>query len=458
MRKLIIYLLCLLVLTSCSSPVEPEPEPEPIYYSRPIYVMTKKSGGLSSLDELKNGVLAVQTGFDREYSDYVLEQLSDLELTEDNILEASTYQELPNYINDGTIDAWILPEDYENVVADFRNDYNIDDYVVLAEYKKPYYEEEIVDEKILNDPLFTKPFAVMINGIDGRGDNDAKDLRNDVNHLMVVDPVKKHVLTISFPRDTYMYNTTYQYYDKMTHMNIYGGPETIIDSVGNTLDMEIDYYCVTSFSHFVDMINNFGGVWIDVPMDVYMDMDSYRNVANPYQMDKGYKKCYGEWALALARNRKYNGIANGDFSRIRNQALIINSIIQRVADHPYILDMMGMSWLCNYLTNNNFTDDQIDTLLYLAKTFEDGYTIDNYFIEAYDGYAGDAYVSYMIDESVEIAKGKVKLVMNGTIDKDNPYYEDIMTGYVTSGAGTIQDGDHGNIGTSYDLSSVYPQN
>lgn len=465
MRKLLVSLLCLLLLASCSAPkeeeiVEPEPEPEPLYYSDPIYIMTKKSGGLTSVEDLKNGVLAIQTGFDKEYSNYVLDQLKDLELTEENIFEAGSYQELPNLIEDGTIDAWILPQGYDAVINDYRFDYKLEDYVAIAEYKIPYFEEKKIKDEILNDPLYTEPFVVMINGIDGKDDtNNSPSLRNDVNHLMVVDPNKKHVLIVSFPRDSYMYNVTYNYYDKMTHMHVYGGEETITASVGNLLDVDIPYYCVTSFNNFVNMINEFGGVWIDVPMNVHMDMDSNRDVSHPYDMNKGYQKCYGEWALALARNRKYNGIANNDFSRIRNQALIINSIIKRVADHPYVLDMMGMSWLCNILTYNNFSDSQIKTLLALAKTFKDGYTVDNYFVDGQGGYAGDAYVSFMSDDCVEIAKEKVQLVLTGKADKESAYYDQVMTGYITGGAGTLQDGDEkGYIGETYDLNTVYPQN
>lgn len=462
MKKFLIVLLSLLMLVSCSSPSEqveevvPEPEVQPLYYSDPIYIMTKKNSGIASVDDLNGKTLGIFTNFDKEYSDYVLEQLADIDV---KTHDCESYQNIPNLIAENTIDAWIIPEGYESVINDYRSDYVLEDYVSIAEYKIPYFEEEKISEEILNDPLYTQPFAVMINGIDGADDtNDSPYLRNDVNHLMIVDPQKKHVLIVSFPRDSYMYNVTYQYYDKMTHMHVYGGEETITASVGNLMGIEIPYYCVTSFSSFVNMINEFGGVWIDVPMDVYMDMDSNRDVSHPYEMSKGYKKCYGEWALALARNRKYNGIANNDFSRVRNQALIINSIIKRVADHPYILDMMGMSWLCNVLTHNNFSDSQIKTLLALAKTFADGYTIDNYFVDGQGGYAGDAYVSYMSDDCVEISKEKIQLVFTGKADQDSPYYEDVMTGYITGGAGTLNEGDeHGYIGETYDLNTVYPQ-
>ncbi len=459
MRKLLTLLLAVLLLlcTGCAKE-EVDEGPQPVAYSDSFSIMVKNDSGIETIEDLKDKKIGIQKYLDQEYMEYVKEQLSSLELSEDSYVELGSYQQIVDAVANGEIDAFVLPEKHDEVIHDFRSDYVIEDYKAVVEYQIPYYEEQVIDSAITSSDLWNKPFLVMINGIDGAGDNDQTNLRNDVNHLMVVDPVKKHVLIISFPRDSYMYNVTYQYSDKMTHMHVYGGEETIIASVGELLDVEIPYYCVTSFSNFVNMINEFGGVWIDVPMHVYMDMDSNRNVAQPYEMEKGYKKCYGEWALALARNRKYNGIVNNDFSRIRNQALIINSIIARVAKYPFILDMMGMSWLCNYLTDNNFTEEEITVLLELAKTFEDGYTIDNYFIDGEGGHVGEAYVSFMKDESIEIVKGKIQLVLTGEADKESPYYEDIMTGYITGGAGTVNDGDeNGYIGTEFDLNEVYPQ-
>ena len=201
------------------------------------------------------------------------------------------------------------------------------------------------------------------------------------------------------------------------------------------------------------MINSLGGVYIDVPMDVYMNMDSHRNVAQPYEMSSGYKNVLGEWALALARNRKYAGIYGGDYGRIRNQALIVDSIFERIASHPYILKWAGWTWMAPILAYYNFNDTEFKTLFALADKFSEGYTVDNYFIENAGGMVNGASVGYMVDSSVQIAKGKIQLVTTGKVDETNPYYEEIMTGYVTGGASTT-----GYVGEEYDLRTVYGNN
>ena len=462
MKKIIKLLLCISLLLLCvgcsnnNSSDDDTSKQEPLYYSDDIRIISKD---VKDVSELANKVLAVQKSFDKEYSDYVIEQLKQegIELSDDNLYWFTTYAEIKPCIDDGLIDAWVVVGNREDSIVDYRSDYKPSDYTTIATYNIPYYEEETVDTSGYTD-LYTKPFLVMINGLDGYGENSQHEwklYRNDVNHLLVVNPEKKHVLIVSVPRDSYILNQVTGYYDKFTHF-CQNGPDNPANSLGALLDVEIPYYCMTSFTWFVYGINELGGVKVNVPMNGHLDMDSTRDVANPQTYTKGEANLYGETALALARNRKYDGIVNNDQGRIRNQALILDSLISKVANHPYILNMVGMSWMFDYLCENNFSDEDKQTLFALAQTFEDGYTIDNYFL-AGDGnlHSNGTYYVDLYDDSIEIAKGKIELVTTGSISKDNPYYDEIMTGYVTGGAGTESDGDNGYIGTSYDLSEIF---
>ncbi len=465
MKKLIKMIMCLslLLCTACSSATVNEDttakEDEPLYYSDEIKIVTKD---LSSIEELKNSVLAVQETFDKEYSDYVIEQLKNegVELNDDNLHWFTTYSEIKQDIDDKIIDAWVIVGNREDTIKDYRSDYNSSDYTTLATYKIAYYEEDTVDDSEYVDYLYNKPFLVMLNGLDGYGEDSVHEwnqYRNDVNHLLVVNPEKKHILIISVPRDSFILNQVTGYYDKFTHF-CQNGPDNPANSLGALLDEEIPYYCMTSFTWFVYGINELGGVTVDVPMNGHLDMDSTRDVSDPQSYTKGVHNLYGETALALARNRKYDGIVNNDQGRIRNQALILDSLISKIANHPYILSMVGMSWMFDYLCENNFTTEEKNTLFALAQTFEDVYTIDNYFI-AGDGnlHSNGTYYVDLYEDTIEIAKGKIELVKTGKVSKDNPYYDEIMTGYITGGAGTESDGVDGYIGTTYDLNEVFNQ-
>lgn len=458
MKKGIICLLALLLLlTGCSSGNSTETEDtaeeeveeviEPIGYSDPIYVVTTKTSGIKNIEDLEGKRIAIQTIYDREASDYVLRNLG-VEGIE--TVESYYYQQLPDFINNNEIDAWIISKGPHELLYDYRHDYDTSSYVIVGEYKIPYYEEEQIEPKVLSNTLLQKPFAVMLNGLDERGDPDTLQARNDVNILMVVDPLKHHVLTIGFPRDSYIRNACTGYSDKLTHFNL-SGETCVKDSMASLLGIDVDYFVNVSFSSFVDLINTLGGVEVDVPLDMCMDQDSYRDVKQPYCLVKGKNLLYGEWALALARNRKYDGIYNGDYGRIRNQQLIVNAIIDRIANNPVLINWAGLTWKADELANHNFDMDleDITALFYLAESFADGYTIDNYFIENVGSTTESGMsIGLCTEASLEVARLKAKYVLTGEIDKDNYYYEAAMTGYVTGGAGNYTDQ---YIGESYDL-------
>lgn len=451
MKKLLSVLCLLLVVCSCSTP---EPEPEPIGFGTTLYIDVNKGSGIESIDDLAGKKIGYQERINTDEVHYVLDELTKKEYTEDQFILFDSYRDLPGMIENKEIDAWIVFDTTYTLMADYYNGFSGAGYDRIAEYTMPIYEEKEEDPSIINNKLYTQPFAVMLTGIDQRVDPDQNTKAlNDVNLMMIVDPVRNHILTISFPRDSYLYSPTLGHSRKMTEIGpVAGDVNAIKEAVGEVLEVEIPYYVQTSFSGFIDMITHFGGVWVDVPMDTKMDMNSYRNVAEPYEVDKGYQKLYGEWALALARNRKYNGIYGGDYGRIRNQCLIVNGLINKICTYPEILEWAHLDWYARYIAAFNFTDDELKVLFALADKFnEEGYTIDNYFIENIGGMTDyGASVGYLTDYTKAIAKGKIQLALTGKVDKDDPYYEDIMTGNVTGGANQQE-----YIVNEYDLNEVY---
>ena len=451
MKKIISVLLILLMMCSCAK------QPEPIAFGTKLYIDVKEDSEIESVNDLKDKVIAYQIRINEDENQYVIDELKKLKIFDEQLLLFDSYRDLPNMIDNNEIDAWIISDNTYVLLKDYYNDFDDSTYIHIAEYEMPIYEEEPLDEVIVNDDLYTKPFAVMLTGIDQRvnPDQNGKAL-NDVNLMMVVDPIHNHILTVSFPRDSYLYSPTLGHSRKMTEIGpIANDVNAIKEAVANLFDIDIPYYVQTSFSGFVDMITHFGGVWVDVPMDTMMDMDSNRDVTKPYKLEKGYTKLYGEWALALARNRKYNGIYGGDYGRIRNQCLLVNGLINKILTYPEILEWAHIDWYAKYIAAFNFTDEQLNVLFALADKFHnEGYTFDNYFIENIGGMTDyGASIGYVTDHSKEIAKGKINLALTGELAEDNVYYDDILLGNVTGGAN-----QEGYIRNEYDLREVYFSN
>ncbi|MCI5773931.1 MAG: LCP family protein [Erysipelotrichaceae bacterium] len=449
MKKLLALVLCLGLLLSGCGQKDPSNETgaenqettkEPIAYSEPIYVMTTSQSNITSIEDLAGKTLAIQTLYDKESSEYVLSQLAGIDV---EIYESEYYQEIPDLINAKKIDAWVISQGPNSLLYDYRHDYVVDDYVTVETYQRPIYEEEAIDPAVLNNDLLNKPFAIMITGIDERVDpSDYKAGRNDVNILMGVNPALKHVTTVSFPRDSYIKNVCTGGTDKLTHFGI-NGTECIKDSIGELLDLEVEYFVQVSFSSFIELIDSLGGVKVDVPLDMCMDQDSFRDVSQPYCLSKGEDQLlYGEWALALARNRKYDGLYNGDYGRIRNQALIVNGIMERIAENPFLLIWAGLDWKADSLAYHNFDANAQDiaALFNLARSFYDGYTVDNYFVvNNGDTTESGMSIGRIPESSLEIAKLKMQYVLTGKMDEENPYYDDAIVGYITGGAGNYDD-------------------
>lgn len=449
MKKLLTILMAILLLSGCSKPKEAVLEP--IGYSQPYYVLAKTDAD-SDLTKLKIAYPTAESCKPEELAD-VKQQLIDQGVPEENFVEVYDYRTIIAAIDEKDFDAWITSESANELVKDYYPQYIKYQTQKLFETKVAYYEEKTIDPSITEDELFTKPFMVMLTGIDERTDpSNNKKARNDVNHLMVVDPVLKHVTTISFPRDTYLYVPSKGYSAKLCEIGVYSGNEGIREAIANVLGLEsIDNYVQVSFSSFIDAITDFGGVRVDVPLAMHMDQDSYRNVANPTTLEKGNFNLIGEYALALARNRKYDGIYNGDYGRIRNQVLLINGLIEKIAKNTEVLRWVGITWRAKFLSYTNFTDEQMEVLMNLADTFAQGYTIDNWFIHNGGGTAPNgAWIGIIQPATLEVAKGKLQLALTGEIAEDNPYYADIMEGYVSKGASTT-----GYEGYTYDLKEVY---
>ena len=454
MKKLLIVILSLLLLVGCTAKKEEEvPEEEavePIGYKGPYYL---KGTSKFELEDLKNHKIGLTEYFGSEANEFVLKDLEQYGVSEDNIVYMFSYNDIIDNINGKNIDCFLIDSELEGAINDFRDNYNPDDYKLIKSYDVPVYEVDEYEEELKENYLLNHPFAIMLTGVDESvPPTTTSGVRTDVNILMVVEPELHHVLTISFPRDSYMRSSMYGYYDKMNAF-VQHGIEDTKDSVGETLGVEVPYFMQTSFSSFVNLINFIGGLWVHVPYDVYMDQDSTRNVGQPYEVDKGYQKLYGEWALALARNRKYAGLVGGDYGRIRNQALLVNELIARLTQYPTLLKYLYMLHIYQDYVYTNLESWDIEALINYIEEFKEGYTIDNYFIENVGDTVNGSFVGYMPQYTLDIAKGKIDLVMNKKIDPNNPYYEEILTGYVSGGAGTSADG--GYIGEEYDLRKVF---
>ncbi|AVR30617.1 MULTISPECIES: LCP family protein [Bacillus cereus group] len=181
----------------------------------------------------------------------------------------------------------------------------------------------------------TNNVSVLIMGVDEsdvRGKEYGEAIRTDALLLATFNKDSKTVKLLSIPRDTYTYIPIEKKKDKITHAHAFGsakngkngGPQASIDAVERLMNVPVDYFVKFNFKSFIKIVDDLGGVEVDVPVE-FTEQDSNDN-AEAIHLEKGVQKLNGEEALALARTRHIDS----DAMRGQRQQLVIEAILKKL--------------------------------------------------------------------------------------------------------------------------------
>jgi polyisoprenyl-teichoic acid--peptidoglycan teichoic acid transferase len=163
-----------------------------------------------------------------------------------------------------------------------------------------------------------QPFFFLALGNDGRTDAD-KGL-GDAIHVVGVNPASHQATIINVPRDTQAPGG-----DKINAYHSLDGLPGIISQLNTMMGIDIQYAVTTNFPGFSSMVDDIGGIDINIPPMTEGDKmwnDEFTGAGFP----GGPTHIDGQQALALARDR-HDFEITGDVSRTGIQALIIISAL-----------------------------------------------------------------------------------------------------------------------------------
>jgi LCP family protein required for cell wall assembly len=182
--------------------------------------------------------------------------------------------------------------------------------------------------------------TILLLGLDYRDWEAGEEYsRSDTMILLTLDPLTKTAGILSVPRDLWVaipgfkhgkINTAYYLGDAYQLPG--GGPGLAVKTVEEFLGIPINYYAQIDFSAFVRFIDEIGGVKVDVPDKITVDLLGSGSKTKK-NLQPGVQVLPGEWALAYARARYTEG---GDFDRARRQQQVILGIRDRILS----LDML----------------------------------------------------------------------------------------------------------------------
>ena len=172
-------------------------------------------------------------------------------------------------------------------------------------------------------PRPDKPVFMLALGLDGGRPGIDGD-RSDAMHLIGVNPGAGEGTMINFPRDTYVAIPGHGR-SKINDAYALGGPGLAANTVEQLTGIDVSFVLAARFDPFEAMVNEAGGVDVDVPF-------AMRDRFSGADFQKGRVHMDGRAALAFARNRHVTG---GDFTRSQHQGLLILSALTKLrAENP----------------------------------------------------------------------------------------------------------------------------
>jgi LCP family protein required for cell wall assembly len=188
--------------------------------------------------------------------------------------------------------------------------------------------------------------------------------------LLTLDPVTRTAGILSIPRDLWVaipgfkhgkINTAYYLGD--AHKLPGGGPGLAVKTVEEFLGVPINFYAQVDFGVFVRFIDEIGGVKIDVPEEITVDLLGSGS-STKKRLQPGVQVLPGEWALAYARARYTEG---GDFDRAQRQQQVIMAIRDRIISFEMLPILISKAdVLYQELSSGVRTNLGIDQIIKLA--------------------------------------------------------------------------------------------
>ncbi len=142
------------------------------------------------------------------------------------------------------------------------------------------------------------------------------------------------------------------------------GAALVKATVGKLLDIEVDHFILINFQGFETLIDQLGGIRIDVPEAIYdpaYPTDDYNTVEVRFRT--GPQLMDGERALVYARTRH----ADSDFGRNQRQQVVLMAIFDRVRERGLLQQLTSLDDYTGALRGYVRTDLDHGTMLEAAN-------------------------------------------------------------------------------------------
>jgi LCP family protein required for cell wall assembly len=231
-----------------------------------------------------------------------------------------------------------------------------------------------VAQKELDIPLPGQATVALVLGYDARGTNESYvGARSDTMMLIRADPHTKTISLFSLPRDLTVpiWCKHHDYgYGKINSAFANCGPEGSLETVKELTGIPIDYLITVNFHGFKEIVDEFGGVYMDIDRRYYNPPgDGYAEI----NIQPGYQLLTGGAALNFVRFRH----TDSDFYRLARQQEFVRAFKEQIAQHFNAFDLPKIVTTItkNIEVGGNFSGGSVLQYALLAATLPAGHLI-----------------------------------------------------------------------------------
>lgn len=255
-----------------------------------------------------------------------------------------------------------------------------------------------------------EPMAILLLGEDYREETGSKN--TDAIIVSVINPDTQKVTLISIPRDTKVkipghgtgkINSVYAKGEQQKSEELKrgenpttDGTQLLMEVLSGFLDIPVNYYAKVDFKGFEMIIDELGGLEIDVERDmVYYSAADNTDI----NLKQGLQTLNGEQALDYARFRKSSdGNDSNDFERNERHQKIIKALADSFISFKGVSNVFDILEISGDHVKTNLTPDQIKALFWQYK----GVSMDSFQTISMESYWESPYVYVEKEELIRV--------------------------------------------------------
>lgn len=305
------------------------------YEEHTLSLITLKENNVNNINEIDDDIGVIKDETIANGYNFAKEIITEHKIKY-NLIKYDSYEQILTDLYNNKIKYAFLPDNYKIMFANNENFSSILDKfkIISNEIKKEKIEE-------VNKDINT-PFTILLMGVDTL----TSSYNADTLLVVTFNPETLKATMLSIPRDTYTTISCTKGKHKINSSGWYSD-KCVTDTVGNLLDIKIDYYAKINFTGIVDLVDKIGGINVDVVYS-FCEQNSKREFGNNIiYVEEGNQNLNGEQALALSRNRHfyydicpskynekgyYNNNLRNDITRGLNQQLVLKGILNKLTE------------------------------------------------------------------------------------------------------------------------------